>query len=166
MLHGLSCNRGLDDFLALEHRASQTPDAIALLAPGRDALTYKQFWTQLQTSRNSLAGFGVKTGDVIALALPGGLEFITSFLAAASVGACAPLDPGLTEGECRFCLTRLGAQSLIVLRDNLSGNATSAARSLGIRIVAIDPPAGTFELADAGHGSDSPARRQTGAALL
>ena len=166
MLHGLSCNRGLDDFLALEHRASQTPDAIALLAPGRDALTYQQFWTQLQTSRNSLAGFGVETGDVIALALPGGLEFITSFLAAASLGSCAPLDPSLTEGECRFCLTRVGAQSLIVLRDNLSGNAANAARSLGIRIVAIDPPAGTFELADAGHGSDSPARRQTGAALL
>ncbi len=168
MLQGISCHPKPDDLLALEHRASQTPDAIALLAPGQDPLTYRQLWIHLQTTREKLASFGIGPGEVTALALPGGPELITAFLALASTGACAPLDPSLTESEYQFYLNRLGARTLI-LSEGVSRRAACAARSLGMRVLTMhvpaDQPAGVFELADASVVTTG-AGRKTDAALL
>ena len=169
MLQGRSCNPSLDDFLALDRRASQMPDAIALLAPGRDPLTYRQLSTHLQTSKDSLANLGIGPGEVTALALPGGPELITAFLALASTGACAPLDPSLTENDYKFYLSRLGARTLVV-RDGACLPAISAARSLDMRVLSIhvsaNQPAGVFELADAFAATATAPGRQTDAALL
>jgi oxalate---CoA ligase len=168
MFEGPSCNPWPEDVLAIDRRASATPDALALLAPGREALTYRQLWNQVQASREALASFGVRPGEITALVLPGGPELITAFLTIASTGACAPLDPALTESECHFYLSRLGARTLIV-QDDMPGPAVQAARSLGLRIVTIhasqSQPAGVFELRDS--GAPPPAvGRTTEAALL
>jgi acyl-CoA synthetase (AMP-forming)/AMP-acid ligase II len=156
------------DVLALDRRASATPDANALLAPGRDALTYGQLWTHVQASREALANFGIGPDEVTALVLPGGPELITTFLAIAGTGACAPLDPSLTESECHFYLSRLGARTLIVQED-MPGAAAQAARSLGMRILTIhvlpSQPAGIFELRDSGEPAIA-VGRTTDAALL
>src|SRR5271170_4255322 len=117
MFEGPSSKARPDDFLALNQRASEMPGQTALFAPGRDPLTYRGLWDQVQATRKALANFGVGPGDVTALVLPGGPELITAFLAVASTGACAPLDPALTESEFHFCLSRLGARTLIVAED-------------------------------------------------
>ena len=114
MFEGPSCNLWPEDVLALDRRASATPDAIALLAPGRDALTYRQLRNQVQAAGEALASFGIAPGEITALFLPGGPELITAFLAVSSAGVCAPLDPALTKSECHFYLSRLGARTLIV----------------------------------------------------
>src|ERR1035438_2451311 len=132
MLQVSTCNTRLDDVLALDRRASLTPGATALLAPCRYPLTYRQLWGHVQTSRNALARLGIGPGEVTALVFPTGPELITAFLAAASNGACAPLDPSLTESEFHFCLSRLRARTLIVPNDT-QGPAARAARSLGMR---------------------------------
>ena len=168
MLQVSTCNTRLDDVLALDRRASETPDATALLAPGRSPLTYRQLWGHVQTSRNALASLGIGPGEVTALVFPSGPELITAFLALASNGACAPLDPALTESEFRFCLSRLRARTLIV-PDDSPGPAARAARSLGMRVLTIhvplDQPAGVFELRDTGESAIAP-DRETDAALL
>jgi acyl-CoA synthetase (AMP-forming)/AMP-acid ligase II/thioesterase domain-containing protein len=156
MLHA-----GLDDFLAIGRWASETPDAMALLAPGRDALTYRELWSQFRNFQDALARFGVEPGDVTALMLPNGPELITAFLAAASTGAGAPLDPTLTEPECQFYLNRLNARTLI-LAGNLSGPAANAARSLGLGVLSL-APGGVLELVEAGRASQG---QKTDAALL
>jgi hypothetical protein len=43
--------------------------------------------------------------------MPGGPELITTFLAVASTGAFAPLDPTLTEAEYHFYRSRPGARA-------------------------------------------------------
>ena len=112
---------------------------------------------------------GTEPGEVIALALPNGPELITAFLGIATMGACAPLDPALTEDEYRFYLSRLRARTLILL-DGAPGNASSAARSLGMRIASIhvpaDRPAGAFEIIDAGIAPAAELGRKTDAGLL
>jgi acyl-CoA synthetase (AMP-forming)/AMP-acid ligase II len=167
MLQGPSCERQPDDVLALRLRASEAPDAIALLAPDRDPLTYLQLWNHTQALRKELADFGIRPGDVTALGMAGGQELITAFLAVATTGACAPLDPTLTESECHFYLSRLGAKTLIV-GDKISG-AARAARSLGMRVLTMhvptNRPAGVFELQHAGEAAIAPGR-ETDAALL
>src|ERR1700693_4561019 len=148
MLQGPSCKPRPDDVLALRQRASETPDALALLAPGRDPLTFLQLWNHIQALNKELADFGVRPGEVTALGMPGGPELITAFLGVASTGACAPLDPTLTEPEYHFYLSRLGARTLIVA-DDMPGPAR-AARSLGMRVLTMhvpaNQPAGVFQL--------------------
>jgi len=155
-------------FSPLDRRASLTPDATALLAPGHSPLTYRQLWNHVQRSQNELASFGIRPGEVTALVVPNGPELITAFLAVAGTGACAPLDPALTESEFQFCLGRLRARTLIV-PDNMPSPAARAARSLGMRVVTIhipsDHPAGVFELRDTGESAIAPGR-ETDAALL
>jgi len=77
---------------------------------------------------------------------------ITAFWPSASTGACAPLDPSLTENDYKFYLNRLGARTLVV-RDGACLPAISAARSLDMRVLSIQVSANAcrvfFELADA-----------------
>jgi oxalate---CoA ligase len=164
MSQGLSCKPGSEDFLGLRHRASETPDAIALLAPGRDPLTYRRLWNHVQSLQHTL---GVSPGEVTALVLPGGPELITAFLAVAATGACAPLDPSLTESECHFYLSRLGARTLVAPAD-VPGPAARAAQSLKMRVLtmhrAADQPAGVFELW--GEAGRAPGRTTDAALLL
>jgi acyl-CoA synthetase (AMP-forming)/AMP-acid ligase II/thioesterase domain-containing protein len=166
MLQGPSCKPRPDDALGLRHRASDTPDAIALLAPGRNPLTYRQLWNHLQSLQHALA---LSSGEVTALVLPPGPELITAFLAVTTTGACAPLDPSLTERECHFYLSRLGARTLIVPHD-LPGPAARAAQSLRMRILtmhrAADQPAGVFKLAGPGESAHAPGRTTDAALLL
>lgn len=156
------------DYLGLDGRHSEAPEATALLAPSREPLMYGQLWDAVQTTREALHQFGAGFEDVTALALPTGPELITAFLAIAGTGACAPLDPALTETEAQFCLRRLGARTVLV--DDASRAAAAAARSLGIRVLTLqvdtNQRAGIFTLADTSAGRPIAPGRQTRAALL
>ena len=44
MFEGIRCNPELDEFLALDRRACETPDALAILAPDRDPIAYRDLW--------------------------------------------------------------------------------------------------------------------------
>jgi len=157
------------DFLGLTRRARETPDAVALLAPGREPLTWRQLAAQLQNSREMFDNAGIKSGEVVALALPNGPELIVTFLASAMMGSCAPLDPALTEDEFRFYLGRLQARTLILL-DGGPMAAANAARSLRMRIVRIhaptDRPSAVFEIAATEGEPAAEMGRKIDAALL
>ncbi len=137
MFEGIRCNPVLDEFLPLDRRASEIPDACAILAPGRDSLTFRDLWNHIQTLQNNMEGFGLRPREVTALVLPGGPEFVLAFLAVSRLGACAPLDPALTETEYLSYLSKLGAGTLIVSDSRTP--AVSAALSLGMRVLAIHP---------------------------
>ena len=160
---------GVDDFLALERRAAQTPASIALAAPGRVPLTYQKLRDTLQAARRTLADAGLRTGEIGALVLPNGPELITAFLAISGIGAGAPLNPALTEDEYRFYLTRLGAR-LLIIRDGVSSPAATAARALGMPVLRIhsgrNEAAGVFTLDGTGKASREIPVRTTNAALL
>jgi acyl-CoA synthetase (AMP-forming)/AMP-acid ligase II len=156
--------------LALERHAIQRPLSVALAAPGRPPLTYKELGDTLRTTRRTLTDAGLRTGEIGALVLPNGPELITAFLAISGIGACAPLNPALTGDEYRFYLTRLGAR-LLITPDGVSSPAAAAARALGMQVLRIhstgDRAAGVFTL----DGVESavreiPVRTSDGALLL
>ncbi len=155
---------GFDGFLPVEKRAT----AVALAAPGREPLTYRELGEWLRATQRQLRQAAMGPGEVAALALRNGPELITAFLAVAGTGACALLDPTLTADEYRFYLTRLGARTLMV-QDSGASPAANAARALGMRVLSIQPamdrPAGLFTF-NAGDAASAPAGRQTDAALL
>ena len=148
------------------HFCKPSPDAIALLAPGRSPLTYRQLSNQVQSLQQVLA---LSPGEVTALVMPAGPELIAAFLAVTATGACAPLDPSLTESECHFYMSRLGARTLLV-PDDVPGAASRVAQSLGMRVLTIhapaDQPAGVFELRGPSEAASAPGRTTDAALLL
>ncbi|HEV8037451.1 MAG TPA: AMP-binding protein, partial [Bryobacteraceae bacterium] len=148
------------------HFCKPSPDAIALLSPGRSPLTYRQLSNQVQSLQQVLA---LSPGEVTALVLPAGPELIAAFLAVTATGACAPLDPSLTESECHFYMSRLGARTLLV-PDDVPGAASRVAQSLGMRVLTIhapaDQPAGVFELRGPSEAASAPGRTTDAALLL
>jgi acyl-CoA synthetase (AMP-forming)/AMP-acid ligase II len=158
--------RQFDRFLQLARRATEIPDAPALLAPGRAPLTYSGLWTHIESTRGVLRDAGLRPSEGAALVMRGA-ELITAFLAIAGESACAPLNTSLTEEEYRFYLSRLGVRMLLVQQD-LAAPAVSAARELGIRVLAVQSAshfaAGVFTVES--DGALPMTGRQTDAALL
>src|SRR4030095_14806419 len=83
----------------LQHQAQRTPDALALLAPGRAPLTYGRLYRHIDDVVHTLHTMGLGRHDRIAVVLPNGPEMATAFLAVAAGASCAPLNPdyGTTE---------------------------------------------------------------------
>jgi acyl-CoA synthetase (AMP-forming)/AMP-acid ligase II len=143
----------------LARHADARPADVALLAPGRESLTYAGLWRHVQHIAADLAARGFTRGDRIAVVLPEGPELATAVLATVSAAVCAPLNTSYQQAEFRFYLEDLQARAVILLdRDGFEAPA-SAAAELGIPTIALTPdtrqPAGVFTLAADGR---APAR--------
>jgi acyl-CoA synthetase (AMP-forming)/AMP-acid ligase II len=101
--------------------AKRTPDAPAILAPGRPHLTYGGLLGQVETTIGALAGCGIGRADRVALALEEGPELAVGLLAVPSVAATTPFDPALTETELKVAFERL--QPTVVLASVGGGTA-------------------------------------------
>jgi non-ribosomal peptide synthetase component F len=65
--------------------AQRTPDALAILAPGRAPLTYGRLQQHMDDVLQMLHGLGLGRHDRIALVLPNGPEMAVAFLAVAAI---------------------------------------------------------------------------------
>jgi oxalate---CoA ligase len=88
--------------------------APAVVVPGGPRLTYRQLRDEVSRGAEALAGLGLERGQAIGMVFENGPEAIALFLAAAAVGAAAPLNPAYTEAELRFYLEDVDARALIV----------------------------------------------------
>lgn len=85
----------------------------ALVAPGRPPLSYRRLREHVAELAEQLHGFGLGRGDRIAIAMGNGPEMVLSFLAAASCGTAAPLNPRYKEEEFAFYYEDTRAAALI-----------------------------------------------------
>lgn len=143
----------------LQSTADNFADAIALTAPGRKPVAYRQLMDHVHRAGNRLAEMGYGRGDRLAIVLPNGPEMASAFLTVANVGTAAPLNPNYGAVEYEFYLSDLGARALIIA-EGMPSEARSVARSLGIPIIELahDPttPAGFFELRGRSEGEARP----------
>ena len=122
-------------------RASRAPDAVAVGAPGRRALTFNELRHHITAIAIALNAEGIGRGHRVALALPNGPELATAFLAVASCATCAPLNPEQTPEELESVLRDLQPRALIVAT-NGGSSARAAARRLEIQVIEISVHAG------------------------
>src|SRR2546430_17471300 len=87
--------------------------AAAIVVPGGPTLTYAQLREEVQRCAGELARLGLGRGDRIALVLPNSAETIVLFLAAATTGTAAPLNPAYKEDAVRFCLDDTAPSALV-----------------------------------------------------
>ncbi len=78
-------------------------------------LTYAELRDRVDSLAQALRRGGIGPGDRVAIVLPNGLEFLTTFLAVTGVGAtAAPLNPAFTLDEFRFYIADARAGAAIV----------------------------------------------------
>lgn len=129
--------------------ADKDPNSQAIGAPGRDWLTYGGVRALAAAVAKQLRGFGIGTGDRVAIVLPNGPEMATAFVTIAQAAVTAPLNPGYRQEEYAFYLEDLKAKALVVMA-GYEGHAVAAAEACGITVLRLetqpDLPAGQFRL--------------------
>ena len=128
------------------------------VAGGGPSLTYGQLQQQVSLLAEHLKQLGINPGDRVAIALPNGIEAILAFLAAATAGTAAPLNPTYKLDEFRFYLTDTSARALIVPPNGMA-DARQAAADGTILIVADVDTEGQVRFRSVGGGSRSLVRR-------
>ena len=98
----------------IRFRACHTPEAPAILAPGRAALSYARLQAHLDETVARLNAFGLGRNDRVAVALPNGPEMATALLAVSSTAICAPLEPLGSAAHFDSLITSLGAKTLLI----------------------------------------------------
>ena len=109
------------------------PSSTAIIVPGGPRLTYAQLRDEVARAADTLAQLGVGREDRVALVLPNGVEAVVMFLAAATAGVAAPLNPGYKESEFRFYLEDIAAKALVVPR--VSAEAARKAMPEGVVLI-------------------------------
>ncbi len=139
-------------------RAGNDSD-VALLAPERDPLTYRELRAHIGRTVAALNRLGIGRNDRVAIVLPNGPEMAAAFVSMAAGATTAPLNPAFRREEFEFYLADLRTKALVVERGSDSP-AVEAARALEIAVLEIRvgsaDPAGRFEIA-LREGSSQPA---------
>jgi non-ribosomal peptide synthetase component E (peptide arylation enzyme) len=94
----------------LKINAARRPSTAAILASGREVLTYAGLYSLVETTVADLNRLGVSRNDRLAIVLPNGPEMATVFLAVAGGVTSAPLNPAYGESEFDFYLSDLDAR--------------------------------------------------------
>src|SRR6185436_1401908 len=131
-------------------RALATPDALAILAPGRSPLAFGALARAIDATIQSLARAGYGRGDRVALALAEGPEMAVAVLSVSGCATCMPLNPALDEASYRVALSTLRADAVIVAGEDSPAARAAAALSVPVPVIrlAFSPadPAGVFTL--------------------
>ena len=62
-------------------------DDVALVSSDGEEVTYLDLYHRSEAAAACLYGQGVREGDVVAIALPSGIDYVIAYLAAARIGA-------------------------------------------------------------------------------
>jgi oxalate---CoA ligase len=96
-------------------------------------VNYKLLAEQVESLASRLLGAGLKVGDVVAIVLPNGLEFLVVFLALMRARLVAsPINPVDTTAEMQFYVGAGQAKAVIAKSDNAA--AAEIAQALAIPI--------------------------------
>ena len=113
------------------------------------ALTYAELAAEVARVSTELMARGMTTGDVLALCAPNSIEFVLTYLAAASAGAVVTtVNPMWTEPEISRQLRQTGARWLVSTADLMAGKLRAPVRETGM--------AGTFAIGGQAEGEVTP----------
>ena len=114
----------------------QRPEAVALLAPERQPLTYRRLLRQVEETVGWLHPSGIERGDRVVLVLPEGPEMAAAFLAVATGTTCAPLNPAYRASEYAAYFAALRPKALLVA-SGMDTPAVAVAKAQGITVLDV-----------------------------
>ena len=155
----------------LEHHAQRSPDALAILAPGRAPLSYGRLYQHIEDVGRLLRAMGIGRRDRVAVVLPNGPEMAVAFLAVTTWAVCVPINPAYGAEELDRYFADLRPRALIT-QAGVDSPARRVALSRAVQIVdlSFEPGAEAGILALAGEQGSAcphdPAKADDVASLL
>jgi len=123
--------------------------APAIMAPGRDPLSYGALRQLAASTLERLNSLGIGRDDRVAIVLPNGPEMAAAFVSIAAAATTAPLNPAYRADELAFYLSDLKAKALVVEAGSDSP-AVAVAGDRGIPVLTLEKDdgrgAGAFRL--------------------
>jgi len=99
----------------LKKSVDKWADKTAFVTDQQTEVNFASLWERVEKVAGALEKAGIGKGDVIAVLLPNGIEFIEVFLAAGAVGAVfQPLDIRFKGEELEYALSYTGTKVLVV----------------------------------------------------
>lgn len=121
----------------------------AILAPGRQPLSYSQLAQVIHENLRASRNAGMTARDRVAIVLPGGPELAVALLWTMIGGTAAPLNPAYSEEEFDFYLADLEARALVI-QAGADNPSRKVAKARGIPIIDLYPEvraqAGSFRV--------------------
>jgi acyl-CoA synthetase (AMP-forming)/AMP-acid ligase II len=133
----------------LEYQAKRAPDAPAILAPGREPLTYGRLCRHIDATGRALRAMGIGRRDRIAVVLPNGPEMAVAVLTVMASAACVPINPAYGAEELERYFSDLRPRALMIPA-GIDSPARRVALSHGIPVMELSSAgaeAGLFTLA-------------------
>jgi oxalate---CoA ligase len=134
----------------LAAQAAARPNAPALVAPGREPLSYADLLARVGYVCDVLHAYGVDRRDRVATLLPSGADAAVAFLGVAASACCTPLDPDARPFELSTQLARLRTKALIATPGAIDDDVMARLNELGLRVITLTSTpfgaAGDFEL--------------------
>jgi len=129
-----------------------TPGRNAILAPGREPVTYGALLARTKETVRALRSFGIGPSDRVAVVLPNGPEAAVAIVAVASGAVCVPLNPAYTADEWQRYFGDLQITALLT-RAEVNSPSRTIAHTLGIPVIDIESREGDGPAAFAFVGS-------------
>jgi len=143
----------VSDHTTIQYLLAQGRDGDpAIITPDGTVLDYHTLREEVGRLGDQLRAMGVRPDDRIAIVLPNGPEMAIAFLAAATTGCAAPLNPKYRENEFSFYLEDLDAR--VILTQSEGAEAALAAASSSTMPVTLNGAAGELTLVSDGLGTD------------
>jgi len=139
----------------VEAQVAENGCGVAVMAPGRQPLSYADLYAQMQATAGALAALGFGRGDRIAMALRDGPEAVTATLAVAACASCVPLNPAASKEELRILLKQGNCAAVLTVPAAVP-HAAAAARELGVPVIELQAEAGIaglFQIRGEGRGA-------------
>ncbi|MCC9312003.1 amino acid adenylation domain-containing protein [Kitasatospora sp. RB6PN24] len=120
---------------AVRAQVLRTPDAVAVVEGDR-SIGYRRLWCAARATSALLRDAGVRTGDVVAVALPRGPELVAAVLGTWLAGAAyLPVDTAHPEERIRYQLSDSAARVLVATADEAGDLAHAAGDGLAVLTV-------------------------------
>ncbi|MGC1776732.1 MAG: condensation domain-containing protein [Xanthobacteraceae bacterium] len=97
-----------------EHHAAHRPQAAAILAPGREPLSYGGLHRHIGEVGRTLRAMGMGREDRVGLMLPNGPDMASAIIAVASNAGCAVINPSYAPDELERYFAALRLRALII----------------------------------------------------
>jgi acyl-CoA synthetase (AMP-forming)/AMP-acid ligase II/thioesterase domain-containing protein len=128
-------------------QANDTPNAIALISPGLEALDFAGLQRQIDLTVDRLKSLGIGSRHRVGVALPNSSALASLVLSLLKHCTLVPLNPGYRQREFEDFITRIGIDVLIT--ENSTHAAATCALAAAIPVIEFVPSTvvcGCFEL--------------------
>jgi acyl-CoA synthetase (AMP-forming)/AMP-acid ligase II len=127
----------------LDYHAKRSPEAQAILAPGRAPLSYGRLYQHIEEVGRTLRAMEIGRRDRVAVVLPNGPEMAVAFLAVTSWAVCVPINPAYGTEELGRYFADLRPRALIT-QAGIDSPARRVALSRAVQVLelSVEPNVG------------------------